>query len=223
MRASAARHSARQAVKLKTTRRDPKERPKDRRDDRSPRLTYRRTSRALLFPDVGQFVAEGAAPQTTCAIRVDSGERVLTALAAICGWSNSEVAILAATEMAGIGLGTFSSAVIVGRINRRGLGYGELVLVMAAHLASAYGCGFAAYYAKEHWTFADENPPVGLILCADKGHALARYALEGLPSKVMAANYRMVLPDAELLQKELENTRRLIESRGTLLSKKRKK
>ncbi len=52
-------------------------------------------------------------------------------------------------------------------------------------------------YAKEHWTSADENPPVGLILYADKGHALARYALEGLPSKVMAANYRMVLPDAK--------------------------
>lgn len=78
-------------------------------------------------------------------------------------------------------------------------------------------------YAKEHWTFADENPPVGLILCADKGHALARYALEGLPSKVMAANYRMVLPDAEVLQKELENTRRLIESRRTIDPKKHKK
>ncbi|WP_158890725.1 MULTISPECIES: YhcG family protein [unclassified Pseudomonas] len=78
-------------------------------------------------------------------------------------------------------------------------------------------------YAKEHWTFADENPPVGLILCTDKGHALARYALEGLPSKVMAANYRLVLPDAEVLQKELENTRRLIESRGTIVPKKRKR
>ncbi|WP_241130628.1 PDDEXK nuclease domain-containing protein [Achromobacter xylosoxidans] len=70
-------------------------------------------------------------------------------------------------------------------------------------------------YAKEHWAYPDENPPVGLILCADKGHALARYALDGLPNKVMAANYRTVLPDAELLQKELENTRRLLESRGT--------
>ena len=69
-------------------------------------------------------------------------------------------------------------------------------------------------YAKEHWAYADENPPVGLILCADKGHALARYALDGLPNKVMAANYRTVLPDAELLQKELENARRLLESRG---------
>lgn len=71
-------------------------------------------------------------------------------------------------------------------------------------------------YARGHWAYPDENPPVGLILCADKGHALARYALDGLPTKVMAANYRTVLPDAELLQKELENTRRLLESRGTL-------
>ncbi|EMB2824204.1 PDDEXK nuclease domain-containing protein [Pseudomonas aeruginosa] len=75
-------------------------------------------------------------------------------------------------------------------------------------------------YAKEHWAYPDENPPVGLILCADKGHALARYALEGLPSKVMAANYRTVLPDAELLQKELEATRRLLESRTSKQPKK---
>ncbi|KAF1037853.1 hypothetical protein BLA6993_05204 [Burkholderia lata] len=69
-------------------------------------------------------------------------------------------------------------------------------------------------YAKAHWTLPDENPPVGLILCADKGHALARYALEGLPTKVMAANYRTMLPDAEWLQRELESTRRMLESRG---------
>jgi predicted nuclease of restriction endonuclease-like (RecB) superfamily len=75
-------------------------------------------------------------------------------------------------------------------------------------------------YAKEHWAYPDENPPVGLILCADKGHALARYALEGLPTKVMAANYRTVLPDAELLQKELEATRRLLESRTSKQPKK---
>ncbi|VFR64995.1 FIG074102: hypothetical protein [plant metagenome] len=70
--------------------------------------------------------------------------------------------------------------------------------------------------AKEHWAYPDENPPADLILCADKGHALARYALDGLPTKVIAANYRTVLPDAELLQKELENTRRLLESGATL-------
>jgi len=74
-------------------------------------------------------------------------------------------------------------------------------------------------YAKEHWAYPGENPPVGLILCADKGHAMARYALEGLPSKVMAANYRTLLPDAELLQKELESIRRRFVSGGTNVPK----
>jgi hypothetical protein len=32
-------------------------------------------------------------------------------------------------------------------------------------------------YAAEHWTHPGENPPVGLILCAEKDEALARYAL----------------------------------------------
>ena len=74
-------------------------------------------------------------------------------------------------------------------------------------------------YAKENWTLPDENPPVGLILCADKGHALARYALDGLPNKIMAANYKTVLPDAELLQKELEKTRLLLEASSRVKKK----
>lgn len=28
-------------------------------------------------------------------------------------------------------------------------------------------------YAREHWTRPDENPPVGLILCAEKDEAVA--------------------------------------------------
>ena len=38
-------------------------------------------------------------------------------------------------------------------------------------------------YAREHWMKPGENPPVGLILCAEKGAAEAHYALEGLPNK----------------------------------------
>ncbi len=34
-------------------------------------------------------------------------------------------------------------------------------------------------YAREHWTNPDENPPVGLILCAQKDAAVAHYALDG--------------------------------------------
>ncbi len=66
-------------------------------------------------------------------------------------------------------------------------------------------------YAREHWTHPDENPPVGLILCAQKNSAVAHYALEGLPNKVLATEYRTALPDEKMLAKELERTRRLLE------------
>jgi predicted nuclease of restriction endonuclease-like (RecB) superfamily len=69
-------------------------------------------------------------------------------------------------------------------------------------------------YAAEHWTQAGENPPVGLILCAQKDAALARYALDNLPNKVLAAEYRTVLPDEKLLADDLEKTRRMLEMRG---------
>lgn len=68
-------------------------------------------------------------------------------------------------------------------------------------------------YARKHWTMPGENPPVGVILCAEKDNAMAQYALEGLPNKVLAAEYRMTLPDEETLVAELKNTRRLLEAR----------
>jgi len=66
-------------------------------------------------------------------------------------------------------------------------------------------------YAREHWTKPDENPPVGLILCAGKGSNEARYALEGLPNKVLAAEYLTALPSENLLAAELEKTRHILE------------
>lgn len=74
-------------------------------------------------------------------------------------------------------------------------------------------------YAREHWTLPEENPPVGLILCSSNGEALARYALEGLPNKVMAAEYRVVLPDEELLVAEIEKTRHLLETQRIIKSR----
>lgn len=68
-------------------------------------------------------------------------------------------------------------------------------------------------YAREHLMEPGENPPVGLILCAEKDAAVAKYALEGLPSKVMAAEYKLVLPNEDLLEAELAQTRRLLETR----------
>ncbi len=69
-------------------------------------------------------------------------------------------------------------------------------------------------YARHHWTRTDENPPVGLILCAEHRAGVARYALEGLSSKILAAEYRTALPSEETLTAELERTRKALEERS---------
>jgi hypothetical protein len=71
-------------------------------------------------------------------------------------------------------------------------------------------------YASEHWMKPGENPPIGLILCAEKGAAEAHYALDNLPNKVLAAEYQTVLPDEKLIAEELERSRRELESRTRL-------
>ena len=63
-------------------------------------------------------------------------------------------------------------------------------------------------YVREHWVNEGESLPVGLILCAEKDSAVAKYALEGLPNKIVAAEYRLALPDERELAKELEDTKR---------------
>lgn len=67
-------------------------------------------------------------------------------------------------------------------------------------------------YAREHWTHTDENPPVGLILCAKQDAAVAHYALEGLPTKVLAAEYRTTLPKESTLVKELKRSSLALEA-----------
>ncbi len=49
-----------------------------------------------------------------------------------------------------------------------------------------------------------ENPPVGLILCKEQNAAVARYALDRLPNKILAAEYRMKLPNERLIAAEFQ-------------------
>jgi YhcG PDDEXK nuclease domain len=69
-------------------------------------------------------------------------------------------------------------------------------------------------YALHHWTHPDENPPVGLILCAKQGAGVAKYALEGMTNKILASQYRTALPSAEVLTSELERTRKMLEDQA---------
>ncbi len=74
-------------------------------------------------------------------------------------------------------------------------------------------------YAREHWMREGENPPVGLILCAEKDAAEAHYTLAGLSNKVLAAEYQTILPNEHRLAEELARARRALELRQAAISK----
>lgn len=71
---------------------------------------------------------------------------------------------------------------------------------------------FYVNYAREHWTFPGENPPVGLILCSQKDEAVAHYALDNLPN-ILAREYQLKLPDEEKLAAQIEEARKSIEEK----------
>lgn len=66
-------------------------------------------------------------------------------------------------------------------------------------------------FAREHWVQPGENPPVGLILCAGKDDALARYAMGGLQNKMLVREYLTALPKESALVAEMARTRGLLE------------
>jgi len=55
-------------------------------------------------------------------------------------------------------------------------------------------------YYKENEKYKGDNPPVGIILCAGKDEALAKYATMGLPQKVFVSKYLVNLPTETELQ-----------------------
>jgi predicted nuclease of restriction endonuclease-like (RecB) superfamily len=61
---------------------------------------------------------------------------------------------------------------------------------------------YANYYAAECAPPGDQ-PPIGVVLCADKNEAVVRYTLGGERSNVVAARYQTYLPSEEELRAEL--------------------
>ncbi|MBQ9410320.1 MAG: DUF1016 family protein [Bacteroidales bacterium] len=61
-------------------------------------------------------------------------------------------------------------------------------------------------YYKHEVMQEDDNPPVGLLLCADYGETTVQYAIEGLSQNLFVSKYRLQLPSEEEIRKfMLEN------------------
>lgn len=59
------------------------------------------------------------------------------------------------------------------------------------------------YYKKHEMTEGD-NPPVGIILCADKNDSLVEFATGGLANEVFVSKYLVQLPDKDTLRALIE-------------------
>ena len=57
-----------------------------------------------------------------------------------------------------------------------------------------------------------DNPTIGLILCSDKGEAVAKYSVLNEGRQIFASKYLQFLPSEEELRLEMEKERRLIEA-----------
>ena len=60
------------------------------------------------------------------------------------------------------------------------------------------------YYVNEVNDESD-NPPIGIILCTDKGNCDLQYALGGISNQIFASKYVLYLPDKEQLLAQVES------------------
>ncbi|MGD0093499.1 MAG: PDDEXK nuclease domain-containing protein [Planctomycetota bacterium] len=57
---------------------------------------------------------------------------------------------------------------------------------------------------RAHEIAAGDNPPVGLLLCTRKNHALVEYALAGMDNQLFVSKYELELPKKEEIRRFLE-------------------
>ncbi len=59
----------------------------------------------------------------------------------------------------------------------------------------------------------DDNPTVGIILCAQKDKSVVRYSVLEGNEQLFATRYKLILPSEEQLRAELVREQRLLEER----------
>ena len=70
---------------------------------------------------------------------------------------------------------------------------------------------YVHYYERELMN-EDDNPPIGIVLCADKSESVVKYTLPENESQICASKYKLYLPSEEELLKELNHEYMALES-----------
>lgn len=72
---------------------------------------------------------------------------------------------------------------------------------------------YVSWYRK-HMVAEGDGPPIGVLLCTQKDHALVEFALAGMNSRLFVSRYQLELPSKEDLQRFLEEKRREMKGGG---------
>ena len=79
----------------------------------------------------------------------------------------------------------------------------ELKLAAFSHEAIGQLNTYVSWYRKHMMTEGD-NPPIGILLCTQKDHALVEYALAGMENWIFVSKYLLELPKKEQMQQFIE-------------------
>ena len=71
---------------------------------------------------------------------------------------------------------------------------------------------YTHYYEREMMNEGD-NPPIGLIFCADKSESIVKYTLPEGESHIFASKYKLILPSEEELLKEFKQEYQALEDK----------
>jgi predicted nuclease of restriction endonuclease-like (RecB) superfamily len=69
---------------------------------------------------------------------------------------------------------------------------------------------YVSWYRTNMMTEGD-NPPIGILLCTDKNHALAEYALAGMDNQLFVSKYLLELPRKEEMQRFIDEQIRQVQ------------
>ena len=70
---------------------------------------------------------------------------------------------------------------------------------------------YVHYYERELMNEGD-NPPIGIVLCADKSESVVKYTLPEDETQIFASKYKLYLPSEDELLRELNQEYRALES-----------
>jgi predicted nuclease of restriction endonuclease-like (RecB) superfamily len=79
----------------------------------------------------------------------------------------------------------------------------ELKLEQFSHETIGQLNTYVSWYKKNMMTEGD-NPPVGILLCTKRDHALVEYALAGMDNGLFVSKYQLELPKKEEMQRFIE-------------------